>query len=265
MANKICGIYIIRSIIKPEKYYIGSAIDIIKRWKLHNYHLNKGNHHSPQMQSHFLKHGKNSLVFEIIEQFDFISKEHLLMREQFYIDNLHPFFNTCSIAGSCIGVKQSEEVKEKMRLSMLGKNKKKHTPEQIEINRKSHIGQIPWNKGIKLTEEQLIKHGNIRKGKAAWNKGIPWSEEAKRKMSESHKGKKHNYKRVVSEETKRKLREINLGKKLSEETKRKIGLASMGNTYGKKLKGIKKPEHSIKMKNWWANKKQQLNENNTGN
>lgn len=41
---------------------------------------------------------------------------------------------------------------------------------------------------------------------------------------------------IVTEETRQKLRDANLGKKLSEETKRKIGLKSKGNSYRKGIK-----------------------------
>jgi 5-methylcytosine-specific restriction endonuclease McrA len=51
------------------------------------------------------------------------------------------------------------------------------------------IGNKPWNKGIKT-------------GLTPWNKGIPLTEEVKNKLSNSLKG------RIISEETREKLREI---------------------------------------------------------
>ena len=64
------------------------------------------------------------------------------------------------------GYRHSEEHNEKVRLSMLGKNKgkydgednpffgKKHSKESNQKNREKHLGIIPWNKGKKQTENK---------------------------------------------------------------------------------------------------------------
>lgn len=55
----------------------------------------------------------------------------------------------------------SEETRRKISLSLVGKSTGrrgiKMTPEQIEINRLSHIGQRPWNKGRPWTREERAK------------------------------------------------------------------------------------------------------------
>jgi len=52
----------------------------------------------------------------------------------------------------------------------------------------SHLGQIPWNKGISIPNLHLKKF-QFKKGLAPWNKGIQWSPEITQKVSESKAGK----------------------------------------------------------------------------
>lgn len=102
------------------------------------------------------------------------------------------------------GRKLSKEHKEKLSKAFSGEKNpfygKKHTKESLEKMSKSHKGYPAWNKGKKLS-------------KPAWNKGIP-----------------------CSQETKEKLRNINLGKKLSEDTKEKIRISSTGRKHTQKVK-----------------------------
>jgi hypothetical protein len=70
------------------------------------------------------------------------------------------------------------------------------------------LPEIPWNKGIKLNEEQLKKQfkiGELTKGKPAHNKGKPMLPHVKEALL------KHN-----------------IGKKISQETKAKMSLAHKG-------------------------------------
>ena len=76
--EKICGVYMIQSKIKPERVYVGSSHDILRRFNHHEDDINRGEHHSVKLQRHADKYGNNDLVFEIIESFDFINKKHLL-------------------------------------------------------------------------------------------------------------------------------------------------------------------------------------------
>lgn len=64
------------------------------------------------------------------------------------------------------------------------------------------------------------------KGKPAWNKGLKMSKEHCQKLSEAHKGKLTG--RITSEETKRKIRETQIGKIVSEETRKKQSEAHKG-------------------------------------
>jgi len=107
------GIYQIRNKVNG-KSYIGSSTRLNKRWKRHLTDLKCNVHHSLALQRAFHKYGYDNFEFIILEN----CEENLLLeREQYYLDNLKPEYNICSIAGNCLGIKQSEETKEKRKLS----------------------------------------------------------------------------------------------------------------------------------------------------
>ena len=60
------GIYKIVSKIRPDRMYIGSSINIPKRWREHISNLKKNKHHSKQLQNHFNKYGEADLQFSIL-------------------------------------------------------------------------------------------------------------------------------------------------------------------------------------------------------
>lgn len=59
------GIYKITNTING-KVYVGSAVDIKKRWRDHKWHLNNNKHHNSHLQSSWNKYGINSFNFEIL-------------------------------------------------------------------------------------------------------------------------------------------------------------------------------------------------------
>jgi hypothetical protein len=52
----------------------------------------------------------------------------------------------------------------------------------------SHIGQIPWNKGVS-TDTTHLKKFQFKKGDAPWNKDIPCSDETRDKVSKTKIGR----------------------------------------------------------------------------
>ena len=109
---KTIGVYKITCIHKPELIYIGSSsISIEHRWSDHVIKLKKGNHPSVYMQNVWNKYGNSCLSFEVVE---ICNPEDSIKREQYWIDNLKPLFNTCKIAGSPRGVKRDKALRDKL-------------------------------------------------------------------------------------------------------------------------------------------------------
>jgi group I intron endonuclease len=191
------GIYAIVNIINGNQY-IGSAVNIKKRWNSHVYRLNKGNHHSRHLQNAYLKYGVDNFKFIVLEK---CKIKELLNIEQSYLDEYHPAYNTNKIAGNMLGYKFSDEVKNRL----------------IEIR-----------KTFRHTEESKKKMSSIWKGKPRGK----YSEERKRRMSEGMKGRKinDNQRRGLeigqymkkSEETIKKISDAQKGYKPTEETLEKL-------------------------------------------
>jgi group I intron endonuclease len=206
MQKRICGIYKIVSITNPQKFYVGSTIDFYNRKRRHISCLQKGKHHSPILQNHANKYGVNDFDYYMIEVFDFISKEHLIGREQYYIDTLLPCLNAKKIADSCVGLKRSEEAKVNIGLASKGhimpehvkqllisiNTGSHHTKEAKEKIRKGHLGKkkpymternkgntfgrgnkgkpSPF-KGKKKKPTGVVPRSAFKKGQEPWNKG----------------------------------------------------------------------------------------------
>lgn len=114
------GIYRIRCLITDD-LYIGSSINIERRWEEHRYELNGGQWHgntNSHLQNAWNKHGETCFEFECIDELpDDTSNERLIEVEQWWIDVLRPAYNSNPTAGrppsqgypSWKGRKQSEE------------------------------------------------------------------------------------------------------------------------------------------------------------
>lgn len=163
------GIYKIINVTN-NKRYVGSAIDITKRFKKHLYELEHKIHVNPHLQRAYDNDGSDSFELQILEE---VEKSSLIEREQFYLDELKPEYNICQTAGSRLGHKFSPETCAKLSKALTGR-------------------KIPKKTRMKMSE--------ARKGNRN-TRGKHWtlSEETKRKMSESAKG------RPKSERTKKRI------------------------------------------------------------
>lgn len=176
------GIYRIQSKVKPEKIYIGSAVNFLNRWRLHKHKLSKNIHDSKKLQNHVNKYGIDDLSFEIVEQ---CNKEDLIRREQYYIDTLYPIFNSRQKAENNLGFKHSKKSIQKMKESW---KKREFTP---ELKQKLYEGRKNMSEESKKLQSDRIK------------------EAAK-------------HRKPISEETREKFRQIGLKRTYSKETKKKF-------------------------------------------
>jgi group I intron endonuclease len=105
------GVYEIRNIQNGHRY-IGSAVNIYRRWKTHRSDLCRNKHHSAHLQRAWDKYGEECFEFSVVEYCDI---SQLIQREQKYIDNWRPEYNCSPTAGSPKGVKHSEETRLKRK------------------------------------------------------------------------------------------------------------------------------------------------------
>lgn len=150
-------IYKIRSMATGREY-VGSAGDFGLRKNVHLSQLRRGVHHAIKLQRHFNKYGEGDLVFDILE--DIQNRELLVGREQFYIDSANPYFNSCPLASSCLGVKHSEESKAR-RKHLKNRLGKKNTPEQREKSSQAQIKR--FQKPEERERARLRAIGNTHK------------------------------------------------------------------------------------------------------
>ena len=158
------GIYKIESIVHPDRCYIGSAQNIQSRWLLHLADLRKNKHHSPRLQNHYNKYGKDDLVFIILEP---CFPEFLIIREQYYLDEYEPFFNINKIANSSLGVKRSAETRKKLSDFRRGR------PTGCKGKKRA-----PYSEEFRKKRSEYMKGNQLNKGKH-WK----WTEEQKKKIS----------------------------------------------------------------------------------
>lgn len=178
------GIYEIENIVDGKKY-IGSAKNIEKRKKEHFNALKNGAHKNKHLQNAWNKYGENNFKFNLIES---VEPSSLINREQHCIDLYVSYdrnlgYNIAPNAGNTLGVRPSDETKEKIRKKLTGQKR---------------------NAKYVLSEATRKNMSNSAKKKP------PVSEETKKNLSIALLGNK-NACRIVSDEEKRKMSELRIG------------------------------------------------------
>lgn len=176
------------------KSYVGSAVHLAKRHAQHQRMLRAGKHHNVKLQRAWDKYGEGAFVFKVLEHVP--ERADLLKREQAWIDGLDAVakgFNLTPTAGSILGLKFTDESRQRMSLAATGKPK---SPE--------HVANVAASlKGRKMTPEQCQKMRDAKLGKtfgprapevgkkiSAALKGRPLSGEHRQKLADAKRGKK---------------------------------------------------------------------------
>ena len=149
------GIYQIVNRINSKRY-IGSSVRLLGRKKRHFSELDCNIHHSQALQRAWNKYGKENFDFLILE---YCEPCNLLEREQYYIDTLLPEYNICKIAGNCLGVKHTEETKEKRGklLKKIWKEKNLDTPHCKQNRQKKKDSNNIIRQAKELRNKQIIE------------------------------------------------------------------------------------------------------------
>ena len=185
-----------------NKLYIGETVDTYSRlftfWKEDKRHVNGVN---APINKIFLGDIENTF-FSILEENckDLVSREfywHNYYRTNYnYIIVSHPGKHGCTDPGNkgLIAI-HKDNIQTYINKNDLdtylslgwkkgGKKNKKRTEEQKKNISKAHLGKIPWNKGIKLSEEQRNKYKGVKKSIT-----FPKTEEQKKILRDKNVGR----------------------------------------------------------------------------
>lgn len=215
--------------------YVGSTVNVKKRWRTHKSQLRRGNHDNPYLQAAWDKYGAKAFEWAILE--DGLADGDLTEREQYWLGEYRQRGAVYNL-GECVdntrrGRPLTEEHKSKISEANRGNipwTKDKHHTEET----KRKIGEA--NKGnqhtlgYKHTEESRQKNSEAKSGERNPMWGKRHTDEARRKMSKALMGNQRCLGRKFSDETKYKMSESQTGRAVSEETRRKIGKAHKNKT-----------------------------------
>ncbi len=216
-ATMTCGIYCITN-TKNKKRYIGSAVNIAARWKMHRGDLRRGEHHSGHLQAAWKKYGEAVFRFEIVTTCE---PEQLLEQEQFWIDAFQTAddrygYNIAPKAGSSLGIKRRPETRAKVSAANLGR---KDSPEVRAKKSASHVGTKHSDETRAKMSISLIAANarpEVKAKIAAALRGIKRSDETRAKVAAATK------EAMARPEVRAKVAGANLGRKHSPETLAKM-------------------------------------------
>jgi group I intron endonuclease len=124
------------------RFYIGSSVNIAKRWRHHVYRFNRGDHPNPIMQA-IWNSDADRLVCVLVDVCASSQDGALLQIEQQYLDRSgvgtnRMCMNVLSVAGSHFGRKRTDETKRRLSMAKTGL---RHTDEAKEKMRQAKTGR----------------------------------------------------------------------------------------------------------------------------
>lgn len=145
-----CGIYQILT-RHNGKRYIGSSVDIERRWLEHLRDLRGRGHHSTYLQRVYAKHGPNNLEHEVLIT---CQPDMLLYYEQQFLDQLRPEYNSCPSAHNTLGRPVLDSTREKLSRARRGKPFSETHRERLAESNRNRAKQV-----IRIdlvTDEELL-------------------------------------------------------------------------------------------------------------
>jgi group I intron endonuclease len=149
--------------IKNNKVYVGSTIrEFYERRNSHKNSLIKGTHVNSHLQRAFNKYGEDNFIFEILEECDI---QYCRTQEQYWINMLNVTnrnfgYNILSIPGSRLNIKHTQESKDKMSKSNIGRKITEKTRQKMRIASKERLIKYAdkyKNFGGRPSDESIIK------------------------------------------------------------------------------------------------------------
>jgi len=215
MENPRSGIYEIRCAPTGERY-IGSAINIRRRFSCHRYRLAHRTHCNVRLQDAWDIHGEAAFEFSILAAlYPPIASGRLTQLEQEAIDLFKPEFNLrrvgadftdeqrAKLSASHMGHSVLPETRAKLSTAMIGNQRRLgyHIPPEVRLKMSAvqkgrpfsaeHLANITAsNKARVFTADMRARMSAASKGRPAWNKGIRPSAESVEKMASALRGRK---------------------------------------------------------------------------
>jgi group I intron endonuclease len=227
MLPVITGIYAIRR-KSDGAVYIGQAKNCRVRFNGHKHHLRKSKHGNPRLQNAWTQQGVDAFEFVVLEE---CGVSNLTALEQNHIDAARAsgviVFNCgdaadCPNRGRVVGP-LSDEHKQKIAKAIRGRAKTAAERKMIgdrtrgrraspETRAKQRVAKL----GRTLTPEHIAKVVQARVGRPH-----PVNEEARQRLITRNKS------RVLTDEARKKMRDISLGKTHSEAVKERCRQAAL--------------------------------------
>jgi len=245
--RKISGVYQIKNNINGNRY-IGSSIDIHRRFYSHRYKLRIQKHVNNYLQNAWNKYGEENFTFDVLL---LCPHDQVLLYEQAYLDKTKHQYNIANVAEAPMlglhhseetkkiisekskkysGHKLTDETKQKIRMSRLGTHLTDEHKANIGKSIKERMND-EWKKKISIAQKGHTVSEETRNKISIANTGKKRSKELRKRISESSKG------RIISIETRKKISEALIGrksptygKKMSDDQKKKISKSNKGRT-----------------------------------
>jgi group I intron endonuclease len=163
------GVYWIYQSNRDRAVYVGSSNNVERRLRNHKAYMEHGTHKNRRLQSTWAKYASTDFTFELLEA---VQPEHLIEREQFWMDALTP---SCNISLAADSPNRGRQFSEEHLRRMSDANRGK-MPSADNL-RKLHEG----NRGKTRSPELRLKISKSLTGRTP-------SEETKLKISNALKG-----------------------------------------------------------------------------
>lgn len=126
------------------RLYIGSSVNVPRRWSSHRRDLRRGTHPNRFLQAAWVKYGEDAFEFTVIEQ---CPPERLVEREQAWLDTLRSFdrsvgFNLSPSAYSLRGFRFTAEQRARVSSALKGRPKSAEHRANLWANREPNLDQF---------------------------------------------------------------------------------------------------------------------------
>lgn len=195
-----CGVYAIVSRI-DGKVYVGSTVNIRRRWSHHRSTLRRQTHRNRYLQNAWNLHGEANFEFVVLEEVG--EALSMVEREQAWLDRVRPFerdlgYNLLATAYTNVGFRFSDEQRANVSAGLKGKPKSAEHRANLWANREKtdeYLDQMSRNgamgHGRPKSEEHRRKIGTAQRGEANHRSKLTEADvlEIRRRLSTGEKGR----------------------------------------------------------------------------